>query len=719
MENKPQNSTQVIGGTGTYADYYLPLAQYNITSGYGNRKDPHSGKVSYHNGLDLSVPENTPIVSPLDGQVQTVSYDGLNGNYIVIKHADGSRSGYAHLNGSDVKVGDKVSAGQTIGLSGNTGKSTGPHLHFTWRTPDGKNVDPATIFDFKSSDGKTYKTSGTKTYTSGIRSEGGKGKLLTFDNPKDAYNSSYNDIWAKLNGKSSWVKPSTTVSEYINRYAPKGDGSNDPPKYINHLVNYFNNIIGSAVISDTSTLSEIKNILMDNGFDPEHEFTKMHLAVENPAVLKDLSISTSSTSSGTKKVEKPAAAKAPVKTEVKTETPKRVLTEAEKKKTAELSSKLYGTKKPGIIDLAREASEKAKAAPKPKPKPQPEETSLFDDAFNIGSSIFNSASDAISSATTAATNAASDIYESATQAASDAISWTERVAVKQGVAPVTNTQPVKTNVEYKSDVKSTGVSYIGEVPGKVGGYGTFYNKFDRNLGFEYVPIKNVGKSNNKTEYSNVKGIAHFILDSDATDDYKHEYSMKYMKDQLKGVNIAPGSTVKDQFLPIREKNKSNGRVRVKYKRVSELKNTDYVMAPLRQYKYTDINWNGKVPAEGFQSSIKALPTKSGEQTYFIFPNTENGKSTYGKFGGGSVVFLANNKNFAIDFAGSINDIKAMADKIIKEEKIKPEDLVIAYHDLGSFSAKPKADKGNKLKFTQWSDFNPGAHTGGGLAFPSN
>jgi hypothetical protein len=362
---------------------------------------------------------------------------------------------------------------------------------------------------------------------------------------------------------------------------------------------------------------------------------------------------------------------------------------------------------------------KNQPAPKPQPKPQPEETSLFDDALNIGSSIFNSASDAISSATTAATNAASDIYESATQAASDAISWTERAAVKQGVAPVTNTQPVKTNVEYKSDVKSTGVSYIGEVPGKVGGYGTFYNKFDRNLGFEYVPIKNVGKSNNKTEYSNVKGIAHFILDSDATDDYKHEYSMKYMKDQLKGVNIAPGSTVKDQFLPIREKNKSNGRVRVKYKKVSELKNTDYVMAPLRQYKYTDINWNGKVPAEGFQSSIKALPTKTGEQTYFIFPNTENGKSTYGKFGGGSVVFLANNKNFAIDFAGSINDIKAMADKIIKEEKIKPEDLVIAYHDLGSFSAKPKADKGNKLKFTQWSDFNPGAHTGGGLAFPSN
>lgn len=710
MENKPQNSTQVIGGTGTYGDYHLPLAKYSITSGYGTRKDPHTGKTSHHNGLDLAVPENTPIVSPLDGQVQTVSYDKLNGNYVVIKHTDGSRSGYAHLNGSDVKVGDEVSAGQTIGLSGNTGKSTGPHLHFTWRTPDGKNVDPATIFDFKSSDGKTYRTPGTKTYTSGIRSEGGKGKLLTFNNPKDAYNSSYNDVWAKLNGKSSWVKPSTTVNEYINRYAPKGDGSNDPPKYINHLVNYFNNILGSAVISATSTLSEIKNILMDNGFDPEHEFTKMHLAQENPAVLKDLSISTPSTSSGIKKVEKPAAAKpaakAPVKTEVKTEAPKKVLTEAEKKKAAELSDKLYGTKKTGTLDLAREAAAKAKTAPKPAPKPTPkkEEPSMFN-VFTSGiSSVIDDVSDAV---------------DAGSQYIDDAMSWAERAAVKSGASEVTETKTVKTEVPYKSDVVSSGVSFIGEVPGEKSSFATFYNKFDRNTGFEYVPIKNVGKSNNKTEYSNVKGIAHFILDSDATDDYKHEYSVNYMKKQLKGENIAAGSTVKDQFVPVRVKNSSNGRVRVKYKKVSELKKEDYYMAPLRQYRYTDINWDGNVAAKGFASTIKALPTKSGQQTYFIFPNTKTGKSTYGKFGGGSVVFLAENKNFAIDFAGSINDIKNMALKIIQQEKIKPENLIIAYHDLGSFSAKPKAGKDNKLRFTQWSGFNNAPYTGGALAYPSN
>lgn len=300
----------------------------------------------------------------------------------------------------------------------------------------------------------------------------------------------------------------------------------------------------------------------------------------------------------------------------------------------------------------------------------------------------------------------------------DASQWLDRFLVKKGISDVNETETVKTDVQYKSDVVNSGVNFIGEVKGDRSSYGTFYNKFDRNLGFNYVPVSNVGKSSKDTKYSNVKGIAHFILDSDATDDYKHEYAETYMKKQLKNENIAPGSTVKDQFLPTRIKTK-DGKVNVKYKKVSELTKDDYVMAPLRQYNYSDINWEGKTKAEGFANSIAALPTKTGEQTYFIFPNNSTGKSTYGKFGGGSVVFLANNKNFAIDFAGSITDIKNMADKIIKEEKIKPEDLVIAYHDLGSFSAKPKASKTNELSFNQWSGFNNASYTGGGLAFPSN
>ncbi len=544
-------------------------------------------------------------------------------------------------------------------------------------------------------------------YTSGVRKTTGDKAVKRFNTPKDAYNDSYNDIYAKLNGGSWWVKPGTSVDEYFNRYAPAED-SNDPANYAQHGIKYFNRVLGGNYVDLDTSLSEIKDMLNNKGLSPEHEFTKMHLSIEDPSVLKDLNKKTKESTS-TKVESKPLVLAPKDKPNQAVEKAVgRILYDPNKKTPSKpliLSpkNKLQETIQKTLYDPNKKTIEPKKQEVKSVSKPQPQtsvtkpEPSLLDDI----------------------TGTISGAYETASNLASDVLSWGERAAVKQGVVNVTHTQPVKTVVEYKSDVKPTGVSYIGEVPGDKSNYGTFYNKFDRNVGFEYVPIKNVGKSDNKTEYSNVKGVAHFILDSDATDDYKHEYSMKYMKNQLKGINIAPGSTVKDQFLPIREKNKSNDRVKVKYKKVSELKNTDFVMSPLRQYKYTDINWNGKVPAAGFQSSVKALPTKTGEQTYFIFPNSENGKSSYGKYGGGSVVFLANNKNFAIDFAGSINDIKAMADKIIKEEKLKPEDLIIAYHDLGSFSAKPKADKSNKLKFTQWSGFNPDKHTGGGLAFPSN
>jgi hypothetical protein len=302
-------------------------------------------------------------------------------------------------------------------------------------------------------------------------------------------------------------------------------------------------------------------------------------------------------------------------------------------------------------------------------------------------------------------------------AISNVQSWANRALVKKGLKDPDETEAVKTVIEYKSNVKNSGVNFLGEVKGKNSTFATFYNKFDRNVGFAYVPIANVGKSNSETTYNNVRGIAHFILDSSATDDYKHKYSQNYMLMQLKNINIAAGSTVVDQYLPTREKLK-NGNVLVKYKKVSELAKDDYIMAPLRQYSYSDINWEGKTSAEGFASSIAALPTKTGEQTYFIFPNITGGKDTYGKFGGGSVVYLANGKEFAIDFAGSINDIKKMAQKIIAEEGIKEKDLIIAYHDLGSFSAKPKARGNNTLNFTQWSGFNTLGYTGGGLAFPS-
>jgi hypothetical protein len=312
--------------------------------------------------------------------------------------------------------------------------------------------------------------------------------------------------------------------------------------------------------------------------------------------------------------------------------------------------------------------------------------------------------------------------------------WGKRALVKTGIIDPYGTEKIKIQKEVPkkaaitkvnkdgSEVIENNFTLIGDVPSvtnsKEDKYFSYYNKFDRTKGFNYIPIKNVGASDGNTTYKNTKGIAHFILDSDVSTDYKKEEAIVFINKQLRGENIEPGSTVKDQFIPTYEKVENN-QVNVKYKKISELTKEDKIMSPLRQYRYTDLNWKGRTKSLGFANSVKSIPTVTGDPTHIIFSPAKGDKDGYGKFGGVSVVFLANNKNIAIDFAGSVNQIKQQADKIIKEENIKPEDLIIAYHDLGSFSAKPKARKNNTLNFSQWSGFNTKPYTGGGLAFPSN
>lgn len=125
------------------------------------------------------------------------------------------------------------------------------------------------------------------TYTGGVRSNKGTGPIQRFATPKEAYNNLYEDIHSKLNGKSSWVKPNTTLSTYISKFAPKED-NNDPKSYTQSMIKYFNS--KGLKITIDSTLGEIKNELIKLGLDPEHEFTKAHLKVEDPTVLKDLKI---------------------------------------------------------------------------------------------------------------------------------------------------------------------------------------------------------------------------------------------------------------------------------------------------------------------------------------------------------------------------------------------------------------------------------------------
>lgn len=100
-----------------------------------------------HNGLDLAIAEGTPVAAAADGEVIQAWNDTANGggNSVRIRHADGSITGYAHLANYNVQRGDIVRAGQPIGAVGSTGRSTGPHLHFTYRDAQGRRQNPARI----------------------------------------------------------------------------------------------------------------------------------------------------------------------------------------------------------------------------------------------------------------------------------------------------------------------------------------------------------------------------------------------------------------------------------------------------------------------------------------------------------------------------------------------------------------------------------------------
>lgn len=119
-----------IGAT-TGGRYRWPLpVSGRITSTFGYRNSPTAGASSNHKGIDIAVPQGTSVVAAAGGTVVTASYHGAAGNFIMLSHGNGTYTVYMHLSSIKVSVGQKVNQGQLIGLSGNTGVSTGPHLHF-------------------------------------------------------------------------------------------------------------------------------------------------------------------------------------------------------------------------------------------------------------------------------------------------------------------------------------------------------------------------------------------------------------------------------------------------------------------------------------------------------------------------------------------------------------------------------------------------------------
>lgn len=128
-----------------YLSVCYPLRKMKVNSPYGYRTDPFTGKRKFHNGIDLHA-RGDKVLAMMKGTVIKVGQDRASGKYVVLRHGEFTVS-YCHLSRILVGKGDVVRPRDAVGITGNTGRSTGEHLHITCRR-NGKSVNPAKIFNY-------------------------------------------------------------------------------------------------------------------------------------------------------------------------------------------------------------------------------------------------------------------------------------------------------------------------------------------------------------------------------------------------------------------------------------------------------------------------------------------------------------------------------------------------------------------------------------------
>ena len=134
---------------GLTQQFYTPLNLYwysYVSSYYGYRINPVTGQEQFHRGVDIAVPTGTTVLAAMDGTVTTATYDASYGNYVVIEDSNGYCTKYAHMDTLSVSAGQTVTHGTTIGTTGNTGSSTGSHLHIECLY-NGEYYNPLFYFD--------------------------------------------------------------------------------------------------------------------------------------------------------------------------------------------------------------------------------------------------------------------------------------------------------------------------------------------------------------------------------------------------------------------------------------------------------------------------------------------------------------------------------------------------------------------------------------------
>ncbi len=149
IKRKEKELAAQIANVPSESGFLWPLTNYNtLSSLFGSRIHPVTGKPNNHTGIDIPAPKGTPILASKSGVVVTSAYHNSYGNYVVVGHSDGTSTLYAHMSKRNVSEGQTVKQGAVVGYVGTTGSSTGNHLHFEVRV-NGNRVDPVNYFKDK------------------------------------------------------------------------------------------------------------------------------------------------------------------------------------------------------------------------------------------------------------------------------------------------------------------------------------------------------------------------------------------------------------------------------------------------------------------------------------------------------------------------------------------------------------------------------------------
>ena len=285
----------------------------------------------------------------------------------------------------------------------------------------------------------------------------------------------------------------------------------------------------------------------------------------------------------------------------------------------------------------------------------------------------------------------------------------------------------KQPTDTKSDVVF-GYNEYGEVPDVDGKrkFAKFTYTFDNDSGARYVlgnKVKEVTEGGAKKHFTNVKAVAHFLRDSDILPNQKFAPNEWEVHGGNKFISTSPGRAMTsigfdrpDWYRTLYKPNPSKpGEYLVKYvknkeidkKAEEKLKNEGWALdfTVSGQSKFSDVDWEGEGPSTKYAAKSKWLPLKNGDHINIPYKD----KKGFSRFSGGSITYLFNEpktgKRIGVDISGSVSDMKAAGESLIQKYKLKPEQLEFVFHDMGSYSAKPKADKNNELDYDQWIDFN--------------